>query len=266
MSSVPANVAAVLEATQLVSSTTLEELVQRAELLARVDRKYFVPVEKFRRLAALVADDFTVLDIDGRCLFGYESVYFDTENLATYRAHLQGRRKRYKLRTRTYLDSGGCMFEVKLKGPRASTVKMRMPHPPDCRVELTPEGLASASRFVAANYGLDLPGGLGPVLTTTNRRATFVSLSESARFTCDVGLRCRDLNGEVVAKDTHVLVESKAGYSGSLVDRTLHDLGVRPVSISKYCIGVAVTHPEVASNPWHQTLRRYFHAPVPSAA
>jgi VTC domain-containing protein len=225
-----------------------------------------VPVQAFRRLAARIADDFTSLEIDGRRLFGYESVYFDTPDLSAYRAHLQGRRKRYKLRTRTYLDSGGCMFEVKLKGPRASTVKMRMPHPPGGRIELTQAALASAARFVAANYGLDLPAGLGPVLTTTNRRATFVSSSESARFTCDVDLLCRDLNAEVAAKETYVLVESKAGYSGSLVDRTLHDLGVRPVSISKYCIGVAVTHPEVASNPWHQTLRRYFHPPTPLAA
>jgi hypothetical protein len=28
--------------------------------------------------------------------------------------------------------------------------------------------------------------------------------------------------------------------------------------VSKYCVGVAALHPELRSNPWHQTLRRYF--------
>lgn len=262
----PTNEQAVHDATQLLRPTGLDELVARVELLTRVDRKYFVPVETFREFTALVKGEFAVLDIDGRRMFGYESVYFDTPDLATYRAHLQGRRRRFKLRTRTYVDSGACMLEVKLKGPRAITVKMRTAHPHDRRRELTPEALAAGADFVHENYGLPLPDGLGPVLTTTNSRATFASLTEGARFTCDVGLICRDSTGEVVAKGDHVLVESKAGASGSLADRTLRDLGMRPVTISKYCIGVAVTHPEVASNPWHLTLRRYFEAPRPAAA
>ena len=33
---------------------------------------------------------------------------------------------------------------------------------------------------------------------------------------------------------------------------------MRPASVSKYCVGVAALHPELPSNPWHQTLRRYF--------
>jgi hypothetical protein len=40
---------------------------------------------------------------------------------------------------------------------------------------------------------------------------------------------------------------------------------VRPAAVSKYCVGVAALHPELPSNPWHQTLRRYFE-PLPAAA
>ena len=122
----PANERAVYAATQLVRPTGLDEVSARVELLTRVDRKYFVPVETFREFTALLEDEFAVLDIDGRRMFGYESVYFDTPDLATYRAHLQGRRRRFKLRTRTYVDSGACMLEVKLKGPRAIIPRTRM--------------------------------------------------------------------------------------------------------------------------------------------
>jgi len=52
---------------------------------------------------------------------------------------------------------------------------------------------------------------------------------------------------------------------GSAADRILGELGVRPASVSKYCVAVAALHPELPSNPWHQTLRRYF-GPLPAAA
>jgi hypothetical protein len=42
-------------------------------------------------------------------------------------------------------------------------------------------------------------------------------------------------------------------------------LSIRPVSVSKYCVAVAALHPELPSNPWHQTLRRYF-TPLQAAA
>ncbi len=115
--------------------------MELAELQTRVDRKYFVPADVFRRMIAELAGEMRVLDIDGKRTFGYESVYFDTPDLSTYRAHVQRRRLRFKARTRTYLDSGLCMFEVKLTGARGETVKERVPHPEQYRAELTEDAL-----------------------------------------------------------------------------------------------------------------------------
>jgi hypothetical protein len=98
------------------------------------------------------------------------------------------------------------------------------------------------------------------------RRTTFVSRTGEARLTCDSGLRCLDVHHEVRDTGTHVLVESKSGgQGGSAVDRILRELGVRPASVSKYCVAVAALHPELPSNPWHQTLKRYFE-PLQTAA
>ena len=106
-----------------------------------MDRKYFVPADVFRRMIAELAGELRVLDMDGKRTFGYESVYFDTPDLSTYRAHVQRRRLRFKARTRTYTDSGLCMFEVKLTGARGETVKERVPHPEQYRAELTEDAL-----------------------------------------------------------------------------------------------------------------------------
>jgi VTC domain len=250
---------AVTDAASMVTPIGLAELNALAELQTRVDRKYFVPAQAFRRLIAELGDDIKVLEIGGLRTFGYESVYFDTPQLTTYRAHVQRRRNRFKARTRTYTDTGLCMFEVKLTGSRGETVKQRVPHPEQHRAELTDDALAHLARSLCQAYHQDVPAGMGPTLVTTYRRTTFVTRTGDARLTCDTGLVCLDLEHEVRDTGTHVLVESKSGgQGGSAADRILRELGVRPASVSKYCVAVAALHPELPSNPWHQTLRRYF--------
>jgi hypothetical protein len=69
-----ANEWAVHEATDRAQALNLDELLATAELLTRVDRKYFVPAETFRAFAAQIGDDFRVLEIGGLRLFAYESV------------------------------------------------------------------------------------------------------------------------------------------------------------------------------------------------
>ena len=256
---------AVAAAAATVAPIGLDELLGLAELQTRVDRKYFVPAALFRQLIAELGAELQVLEIDGRRTFGYESVYFDTPQLSAYRAHLQRRRQRFKARTRTYTDSGLTMFEVKLAGARGETVKERVPHPTEHRAELTEQALAHLADTLCAAYHQDLPADLRPTLVTTYRRTTFVSRTGDARLTCDVGLVCRDGEHEVRDTGTHVLVESKSSAGGGAADRILRDLGVRPATVSKYAVGVAALHPELPSNPWHQTLRRYFQ-PVAAAA
>jgi VTC domain len=249
---------AVATAAAMVEPIGLDELMGLAELQTRVDRKYFVPASVFRKLITQLADELRVLDIDGRRTFGYESIYFDTPNLTSYRAHLQRRRQRFKARTRTYTDTGLCMFEVKLTGARGETVKQRVPHAAEDSAELTDGARGHLRTALRQAYQQDMPPGMRPTLATTYRRTTFVSRTGEARLTCDVGLVCLDARHEVRDLGTHVLVESKSAGRGSAPERILRELGMRPVSVSKYCVGVAALHPELPSNPWHQTLQRYF--------
>jgi VTC domain len=247
-----------------VSGLSLDELNDLAELQTRVDRKYFVPADVFRRLIAELGDEMKVLHIDGRRSFAYESVYFDTPQLTTYKAHVQRRRQRFKARTRTYLDSGLCMFEVKLVGARGETVKERIKHPPEMRNVLTPDALRHLHTALRQAYGHGLPPGMAPVLTTTYRRTTFVSRTGEVRLTCDVGLLCRNGRNQVRDTGTHVLVESKTAGQDGGPDEILRTLGIREASVSKYCVGIAALHPELPSNNWHRTLRRYFGPLMPA--
>ncbi len=191
-------------------------------------------------------------------------MYFDTCDLLTYRQHLQGRRRPYKVRARAYLDSGDGAFEVKLNGGRDKTVKARLPYPVAHRARITPHAQAFLAARLREAYGLSAPQ-LESVVTTTYRRTTLVDLLGDARLTCDVDLIFTGAGRVAHGPSGHVLVETKSPDSSG-ADRALWKLGLRPVRLNKYCVAVALLHSGIRANSWHRTLRRYFAASIASAS
>jgi hypothetical protein len=232
-----------------------------AALLTRVDRKYVVPVATFERLVHALDGSWTALEIDGRRLFGYSSVYFDTDDFVTYRSHLQGRRRRYKVRIRRYVDSDDCMLEVKRKGLRGVTVKERRAHPIWQQTELGEDGAAFVDGCLRAHGDPGLSAPMHPVVVTGNRRTTLACLSGHSRLTIDTDLSCGWGGTHAALLPGMVVLESKVEGHGSQVDRLLRAFGVRPVPISKYCVGVASLGLDLPSNPWRRTMRTYFDVP-----
>ena len=108
---------------------TLDELVATAAMQTRIDRKYLLPRAALAEVVAAVATEAAILDIDGQRAFGYRSVYLDTPDLDSYFAAGRGRRRRFKVRTRSYLDTGTTWLEIKTRGPRGTTAKERTAHP-----------------------------------------------------------------------------------------------------------------------------------------
>ncbi|MEO3891799.1 polyphosphate polymerase domain-containing protein [Nonomuraea sp. B5E05] len=227
------------------------------ELMSRVDNKYLVTGATMARLAGELGDRFSVLRIGGRRQFRYTSTYFDTPDLLTFRQHRQGRRRRFKLRTRTYLDGGGRWLELKLSGARGSTDKHRIPYDGVPAHVLTQEARDFVHNTLVGELRLTPPAVLGPVLSTDYRRVTLIDQAGAARLTCDTGLLCHDGRRRVPARRDLVLLESKSADGRALVDRVLRGMGVRPVSVSKYCIGMAATRNLPGGNRWRPVARRY---------
>jgi hypothetical protein len=242
----------------------LATLEAGAALLTRVDRKYVVRLSTFERLVDSLDDHWRALQIDDRRLFGYSSTYFDTADLHTYRAHLQRRRRRFKVRVRQSTDSDSCMLEVKRKGLRGVTVKERRDHAIGSQTELGEDGRS----FVEGSLGghgdrrlAERIGAFGPVVVTGNRRTTLACLSGHSRLTIDTDLVCGWGSAHSALRPGMVVLESKVEGHASQVDRLLRSFGVRPVPISKYCLGVASLGVDLPSNPWRRTMRSYFHIP-----
>ncbi|WP_238402372.1 VTC domain-containing protein [Cellulomonas sp. H30R-01] len=153
-----------------LTPVTLDELLADAALQTRVDRKYVLPVSALDLLLDELDPATRVLEIDGRRTSAYRSVYFDTPALSSYLGAARRRRRRFKVRTRTYVDDGACWVEVKTRGPRGTTVKDRRPHTGPAALD------DAACSFAAAALGDErsatLDGPLLPTLVTTYDRVT----------------------------------------------------------------------------------------------
>ena len=241
-------------------AVSLQEVEDRAGLQMRVDRKYIVDYETLERLFSELGDDYLALEIDGERLQQYDSVYFDTPGLNGYRDHMQGRRKRFKCRTRLY-GGTACFFDLKMKGRRGETVKSRLPLSPLEQGSLTGQASAFLKRGLLKEYGHAAPAGLVPTLQTSFERLTLIHSDQPERLTLDFGITfSRVGSGERYRmRPGHVLIETKSGSQLGTVDRLLRGLGARPVTMcSKYCLGVALANPALPTNPYRPLLRRYF--------
>src|SRR5690625_6786473 len=202
----------------------LDELSEIAALQTRVDTKYLISPEQLVAVLDQIGSHLRVLQIDGKRSFGYESVYFDTTALRTFRDHRQGRRLRFKVRTRLYRNSGECMLEVKEKKARGKTVKRRMAYPAAERFALKAEGRKFVAEVLRAQYGTQTAE-LIPALRGTYLRTTFVDAHEGTRMTCDTDLAWENDSQRVSGPDS-VVVETKSAAGTSRVDRAIRDLGM----------------------------------------
>ncbi|MCB5912161.1 polyphosphate polymerase domain-containing protein [Streptomyces pinistramenti] len=260
-------VRAIARAAMAARPVPLADVQARAELLARFDNSYLVPVEVFAEFAAELTDrnrpggPFAALCINGRRWFRYHSVYYDTPDLRSFHDHRQHRRLRFKIRERLYEDTGERQFEIKLKGRRGETVKHRRPLlPGDAALGHGPRDFLST--VLDRSYGIEAPAELGRSIATDYQRTTFVA--DGQRVTCDAGLVGRDLStGRTIRADGGlVLVETKTTGHLTEADRLLHGYGIRAAEFTKYCGALSALRPDLTDNHWQRAVRTAF----PSAA
>ncbi len=257
----------------------LDELSASASLLTRIDRKYLLQADLAADLvASLAASGARALTIDGQSAFGYLSDYDDTPDFSLYRAAATKRRRRFKLRSRVYLDSGMHFLELKTRSGRGHNVKDRF------RLEDVPVGVCAAIRLGRSvkrpdllvrpevrewlaerladrgiagtrREALRVAASLTPAARSVYTRST-LCLPEGSRLTADRDLVLCAPSGDARVEVPGVVVETKSAGRASAADRWLWSNGHRPLRISKYALGVASIHPELPSNRWNRAMKR----------
>lgn len=164
------------------------------------------------------------------------------------------------MRTRHYLDTSSVAVEVKTRTSSGATAKSREwlisgDSRADGRLPAAAATFATGFERIADTAHL-----LVETLTTTYERVTLVTAD--ARVTVDRHVAAADAHGRGMDYGDLLIVETKSVGGAGAVDRALWASGIRPASISKYGTSLAALHPELPSNRWSRSLRRY----VPTSA
>ncbi len=206
----------------------------------RIDTKFMLRVEDIAKIIAALGSDYSILEISGQRLFKYQSLYFDTPDLALYHMHHRGQLERFKVRLRTYVDSGDQYLEVKRKSNKKRTIKSR--------IELDRGGHFSINKHAEFIADSRLPSSVSsrliPQLMTTYSRLTLANEQRGERVTIDLNLSFHPVNSSAkkIAFPSLAVVELKQKRfdRNSPFFSLIHECGVRPARISKYCTGVAL--------------------------
>lgn len=239
------------------SPISLEDTNKSASMLKRIDNKYVVDKPKLRSILDLLTADFRVLEIDDRSIFSYESCYFD-DRQRCFHEHLQGRRQRFKVRTRRYVESGKAFFEVKLKGKRGQTDKSREVCDDYYSFIISDDERQMMRKLYEERYGKCFLYRLTPTLHVSYRRFTLVSKSGRERITVDFNLAFETPMGkQVLIGDDFIIIETKTADGRGKSDRALKRQHVRSVEgCSKYCLGMVLTGEVKRFNKFRSIAKR----------
>jgi hypothetical protein len=178
----------------------------------------------------------------------YQTLYFDTPDFRCYSEHHNGKRNRFKIRKREYIENHISYLEYKEKTNKGRTIKSRI------KLQQIQEGLdAKESEFIDGRAGSHFD--FEPKLWNSFDRVTLVDMQAGERVTIDSGIAFRVGDRNVSLPELVIIEVKRDEQSGKsqVLEHLKHHL-IRPESMSKYCLGVALLFPELKTNNFKQKL------------
>ncbi len=225
------------------------EQMSSVKLMNRTDTKFVTTQKQLQQLLTMALKDYYIQEIDGERNPEYDTTYFDTRNFDMYCQHQYNHANRQKIRFRTYCISGLQFMEVKTKNNHGRTKKKRI-EVKDMNVN---ESQKRDFLSQTLHYSVD---SLQPALNNHFRRITLVNKAKTERLTIDSQLSFHNLvNGAEKDMGNLVVIELKRdGRVPSPVLQMLRQLHIHPHGFSKYCMGSALTNPQLPCNRFKSKL------------
>jgi hypothetical protein len=228
---------------------TLAEM-DGVQLMNRTDTKFMFNAAELEEILPDLATSYRVLEIKELRQSRYETLYYDTRHFYHYLQHQNGKRHRFKIRKREYLDSNISFLEVKEKNNRGRTFKSRIKLD-EVVLTIDDKGHYFIQQRAKGAHSLE------PKIWNSYTRTTLVNIEEGERVTLDSDLVFY-MGDKRIALNNFVIAEVKQdGHNRHSrfmqhMKRRLH----RQEGISKYCLGVALLFPEVKSNMFKEKILR----------
>jgi len=225
------------------------------KLMNRVDTKFIIGNSQLPELLKMALKHYRVVEIDGKRIIPYSSIYFDTDDTEMYMMHHNGKLNRYKIRMRSYIDSGISFLEIKRKNNKGRTSKKRIGITPEQFQSMTFE--EKEQLFVAAKTPYQALT-LKPQIESSFKRITLVDKNLTERVTLDTALEYKKMSDGLVKKvEGIVIIELKqdGAYRSNFKDY-LHALSINCGSLSKYCLGMVLVNPSLKNNRFKNKIRK----------
>ncbi|MCC6385275.1 MAG: polyphosphate polymerase domain-containing protein [Bacteroidia bacterium] len=228
-------------------SVTLKEM-DRVRLMDRYDRKYIFASHYLHELLSLLTEEYNILEVNGKRISRYDSVYFDTPSLLLYHRHQLGRGNRFKIRYRKYVDSNISFFELKIKTNRERIVKHRI-RQPDIFNHLTDDASLFLEKKTKVKASL-----FEPKLRIRFDRITLVHRNFPERSTIDIHLSVEGGGREKKFSNLVIAEIKQERTHRSPFAALLKKAHIREASFSKYCLGMASINKELRQNNFKPRL------------
>lgn len=259
---------------------TLDEM-KEVKLMNRIDAKYYIPLAQLIDLLRLAAPLYYVQAKGTERMATYHTTYLDTIDHRMYINHQNGHKVREKIRIRTYLDTDDTFLEIKNKNNHGRTSKNRVAIPSleaivggqfglnETDAKEDQEWYAahplkdkkrffnSPSDFLRRMSWFELEE-LHPHIYNHFQRITLVNRAKTERLTIDTGIRFHNFETQTDYDMSNIaIVELKRdGRTPSPMLEIFRQLRIHPGGFSKYCIGCALTNPNLKQNNFKEKIRR----------
>lgn len=232
-------------------------------LMNRTDTKFVTNIATLRKLLKLAVWQYRAQEIEGKRQARYYTMYFDTPDMQMYTCHHSGHANRQKLRIRSYVDSGLNFLEVKTKNNHKRTRKKRTtmfdfaPLAPARNIAFDShdDNFKEYDSFLRENLWYK-PGIMEEAIENRFNRITLVNNNKTERLTIDTDLCFHNIHtGNDCSLPELAIIELKRdGLVPSPILSLLNELRIKPLGFSKYCIGTALTNPDIRQNRFKQRL------------
>ncbi len=240
---------------QRMPTLSLDEIAA-VKLMNRVDTKYVLDEAQCLSLLEAAAEEYSVQVVEGCRACRYSTLYYDTPQWDMYLLHHNRRLTRQKIRTRTYVETGVTFLEIKDKNNKGRTRKRRIAI--DRGHFAAPQASPAAAAFLQQRSRF-APATLTPSLATRFVRITLVNSTMTERLTIDFDLmfdNMRDSTRSARMRNMVIVELKQDAHSASPMKRILGQMRIKPLNVSKYCLGEALTNPMVKHNRFKAKIRR----------
>lgn len=232
--------------------------MKSVKLMNRSDTKFVTSTRLLEQLLEMIDDEYFIQVTDGNSIAPYHTLYFDTPDCRMYTIHHNGIKRRQKLRIRSYVDSQLHFLEVKTKDNHGKTKKKRVAvdvDPSTCLTEAFSAPVDNAS-FLERHLWYD-PALMTPQIENSFSRITLVNRLKTERLTIDTRLRYHNLITDArCSLDNIAIIELKRdSLQPSPIIPHLLRLRIFSMGFSKYCMGMALTNPDLKQNRFKERLR-----------